>query len=136
MGFVSVPTLLLVQKSLTAFDLGVATSSQQFARTLGGTIGIGISGGLVAASMEKSFKLLLGSPLSGSIARSFSERSSINIEELFNPFAMSQLGPGVRQALRNAIGGGVDIVFAAALGASLVSLVLCLFLPSGRLKLN
>jgi EmrB/QacA subfamily drug resistance transporter len=131
MGFVSVPTLLLVQKSLTAVDLGVATSSQQFARTLGGTIGIGISGGLVAASMEKSFRLLLSSPLKDAIPPSFSEHSSINIEGLFHPSALSQLAPGVRQAVHNAIGGSVDIVFATALTAALVSLVLCLFLPSG-----
>ncbi len=48
MGFVSVATLLKVQNSLRESDLGVATSSQQFARTLGGTIGIGFSGAMVS----------------------------------------------------------------------------------------
>jgi EmrB/QacA subfamily drug resistance transporter len=37
MGFVSISTLLLVQNSLSNSDLGVATASHQFSRTLGGT---------------------------------------------------------------------------------------------------
>jgi Na+/melibiose symporter-like transporter len=132
MGFVSVPTLLLVQKSLTADDLGVATSSQQFSRTLGGTIGIGISGGLVAASVEKNLGFLLASPMKDAIAPSFLEHLSVNAEGLFNPAVVSQLAPQVQQALHTAIGGGVKVVFCAALTAAMVSLVLCLFLPSGR----
>ncbi len=132
MGFVSVPTLLLVQKSLSAEDLGVATSSQQFARTLGGTIGIGISGGLVATSMEKSLGLLFNSPLKGEIPLSFAEHSSANIEALFHPDIQSRLEPLAREALRSAIGGSVRIVFWIGLGAALASLFLCLLLPSSR----
>ena len=41
MGFVGLSTLLLVQASLTEEHLGVATSSNQLARTLGGTMGVG-----------------------------------------------------------------------------------------------
>ena len=51
MGFITLSTLLEVQGSLRPEDLGVATSSQQFSRTLGGTVGAGISGGVVTARL-------------------------------------------------------------------------------------
>ena len=41
MGFVSLATLLIVQNSVDQADLGVVTASHQFARTMGGTVGVG-----------------------------------------------------------------------------------------------
>jgi hypothetical protein len=53
MGFTSIATLLIVQNSVEKTDLGVATSSHQFTRTLGGTVGIGICGSLVTARFAR-----------------------------------------------------------------------------------
>jgi len=47
MGFVSLTTLLVVQDSVEPANLGVATSFHQFSRTMGGTIGVGLCGGIV-----------------------------------------------------------------------------------------
>lgn len=129
MGFVSIPTLLIVQKSLTQADLGVATSSQQFARTLGGTIGIGVSGGLVTTKMMAALEGLMHSSLKDSIPASIAPRLAANIETLFQPEVQETLSPIVRDSLRSAIGESVDIVFWFALATALVSLALCLFLP-------
>lgn len=65
MGFVSVPTLLPVRKSLTAVNLGVATSSQQFARTLGGSVDIVFAAALAAALVSLVLCLFLPSGLGG-----------------------------------------------------------------------
>jgi len=46
MGLVTLSTLLIVQDSLKPENLGVATSFHQFSRTLGGTIGVGVCGGV------------------------------------------------------------------------------------------
>ena len=54
MGFVSMATLLVVQDSLDVADLGIATASNQFSRTLGGTIGVGISGSFVTMTLSKA----------------------------------------------------------------------------------
>lgn len=131
MGFVSIPTLLIVQKSLTAADLGVATSSQQFARTLGGTIGIGISGGLVMNHMAGVLENLMGSSLKEAIPEALAARLATNLESLFQPGVQEALSPIARESLRSAIGGSVDIVFWGALLTSLVSLALCRLLPRG-----
>jgi len=57
MGFVSIATLIIVQKGVGEAHLGVATSTHQFTRTLGGTIGVGICGNIAtirfAENMDK-----------------------------------------------------------------------------------
>jgi hypothetical protein len=59
MGFVALSTLLVVQSWLSAKDLGVATASNQLARTLGGTVGVGVCGSLMAARLS-GLKAALG----------------------------------------------------------------------------
>ena len=54
MGLVGLSTLLVVQNCLDNSDLGVATSSHQFARTLGGTVGVGVCGGFVQGTLQAS----------------------------------------------------------------------------------
>ena len=132
MGWVSIPTLLLVQKSLAPSDLGVATASQNFARTLGGTIGIGISGGLVTTSMTGTLNSLMHSSLKEAIPASLSERLTANVESVFQPQIQAQLSSAVQESLRKAIGGSVEIVFWSALATSLISLLLCCFLRDAR----
>lgn len=129
MGFVSIPTLLIVQKSLAATDLGVATSSQQFARTLGGTIGIGVSGGLVTTKMMGALRGLADPSLHEPIPNSLAARLVSNVESLFQPEIQQTLPPLVRDSLQSAIGTSVEIVFWCALASALVSLALCCFLP-------
>ena len=63
MGFVSMATLLVVQDSLDKSDLGVATSSHQFFRTLGGTIGVGISGSFVTMTLSNVMESLMNTDL-------------------------------------------------------------------------
>jgi EmrB/QacA subfamily drug resistance transporter len=129
MGFVSIPTLLIVQKSLPQSELGVATASQQFARTLGGTIGIGISGGLVTARITETLDALMHSPLSEFIPATLSVRLAGNVESVFQLEIQNSLPPLVLEPLRGSIGSSVHIVFWCALGTSLLSLALCWLLP-------
>ncbi len=135
MGFVSIPTLLIVQKSLLASDLGVATSSQQFARTLGGTIGIGVSGGLVTTKMMAALQGLAGSSLNDSFTGSLAARLASNVESLFQPDIQKTLPPVVRESLQSAMGTSVEIVFWCALAAALISLALCCYLPGAEKEL-
>ena len=130
MGFVSIPTLLIVQKSLPQSELGVATASQQFARTLGGTIGIGISGGLVTTHITATLNSLMHSPLRESIPASLSARLAENVESIFQSDIRHALEPMILEPLRNSIWSGIRVVFWCALGTALLSVVLCWFLPA------
>ena len=132
-GIVSVATLLIVQNSLDATNLGVATSSQQFARTLGGTIGIGVSGSLATAYLARGLESLLSSPEHAQVASSIARNLSSNVEGLFHPQIQAGLSPMVQKLLQEAVEKGVRMVFWSALAASLISFLCCLWVP-GRSK--
>ncbi|MCK8601626.1 MDR family MFS transporter [Desulfoferrobacter suflitae] len=129
MGFVSLGTLLMVQNSLKVSDLGVATSSHQFSRTLGGTIGIGVAGSLVSTSLAEGMAVLgaggQGAALLQSLPRDFAE----NIQSLFQPHIQALMSEELQGAFRQAIAQGVEPVFLAALAASGVSLLFSCLLP-------
>jgi EmrB/QacA subfamily drug resistance transporter len=131
MGFVSITTLLVVQNSLGTSDLGVATSSQQFARTLGGTIGIGISGSLVTAHMAAILDSLLHSSVDGGIPAPLAAHLGQSLESLFQPEFQNILSAGVLKSLQEAVGSGVEMVFWSSLAAALLSLLFCCLLPAG-----
>jgi predicted MFS family arabinose efflux permease len=129
MGFTSIATLLVVQNSVDKKDLGVATSSHQFTRTLGGTIGIGICGSLVTARFTQVADTLNSTALEGRIPPSVMTQIQQNFENFFRPDVQQQLVPDVLTALHQAIGSCVIDVFWLSLVAAIVCLGFGLFLP-------
>jgi len=132
MGFVSISTLLIVQNSLSDSDLGVATASHQFGRTLGGTIGIGLSGSFVTAHLSKTMDLLMNSDLGKKVPLSLSSQIHQSVETLFRPDMQSLLTVNVQRPLQEAVAHGVTMVFWAALIASIVCLFFSYKLPSRK----
>jgi hypothetical protein len=129
MGFVSVSTLLIVQNSLPPSDLGVATSSQQFARTLGGTLGIGVSGSLATAMLIERLSAMNPLATLELAAGPSSDKFIKNVESLFQPEVLALLPLNVRESFQGAVLDGMIPVFAAVSAASVVSLLFCYFLP-------
>lgn len=128
MGFVSMATLLIVQDSLAVSDLGVATASQQFSRTLGGTIGVGIAGSFVTAAMSKTMNSLINARPGDGLA-SASGQISQNIENLFQPEIQALFSPDVQKTLQDAVARGVSMVFWVTLFASVACLFFSIILP-------
>jgi predicted MFS family arabinose efflux permease len=129
MGFVSISTLLMVQNSLEASDLGVATASHQFTRTLSGTIGMGISGSLVTARIAKGIDTLVNSEPKGMLPLSVANRFRENIDNLFQPDIQSILTPLSQKLLHGVIANSVMMVFWAAVVAAVLCLLFSYFLP-------
>lgn len=126
MGFVSIASLLIVQDSLKTENLGAATASQQFARTIGGTIGVGISGSLLNARFMGT---LSESGLGGSLPPGIGEQIRRNIEQIFRPDIQSLIPVDALKTLQETVGRGVSMVFWASTAASLLCLIFCLRLP-------
>ena len=106
MGFVSIASLLIVQDSLKTENLGTATASQQFARTIGGTIGVGISGSLLNA---RFIGTLSESGLGGSLPPGIGEKIRQNIEQIFRPDIQSLISADALRILQETVGQGVSI---------------------------
>jgi EmrB/QacA subfamily drug resistance transporter len=132
MGFVTLTTLIVVQNSIDISDLGVATTSHQFARTMGGTVGIGICGGFVISKIALATDAIFYSGQVETIPQPLLSAIKTNIENLLLPEIQTLLSDEVQTILREAIVTGVSMVFWIVLAASLLCLGFCLRLPAGK----
>jgi MFS family permease len=128
MGFVSMATLLVVQDSLDKSDLGVATASQQFSRTLGGTIGVGISGSFVTMTLSNVMESLLNANLNN-LPPSLTVQIKQGAENIFRPEVQALLAPDIQKTMQEAVAQGVSMVFWITFFASLLCLILSLLIP-------
>jgi MFS family permease len=126
MGFVTLATLVIVQNSVDVSDLGVATSSNQFARTLGGTVGVGICGSFMNAGLWRAIHVLDEQGLipagEGTVLKGNS------LDYFLQPEFQQQLSERARTAFQAAIADSVSIVFWIVLVAAVVCLVFCTLL--------
>jgi EmrB/QacA subfamily drug resistance transporter len=129
MGFVSMATLLVVQDSLDISDLGIATASHQFFRTLGGTIGVGISGSFVTMTLTNVIDSLMNTGLKN-LPPSLNVQIKHGIENIFRPEIQALLDPGIQKTLQEAVARGVSMVFWITFFASLLCLILSLLIPA------
>lgn len=132
MGFVSVATLLKVQNSLEESDLGIATSSQQFARTLGGTVGIGISGAMMSHYTDKAIETFTNTLSRSEVPPGLATQLSQNLQEFLRPEVLESLSSATLNTIRESIGKGVEAVFWTALLVSFVSIIFCSMLPERK----
>ena len=128
MGFVSMATLLVVQDSLDKSDLGVATASHQFFRTLGGTIGVGISGSFVTMALSNVMESLLTNGLNN-LPPSLNVQIKQSVENIFRPEVQALLTPDIHKTMQEAMARGISLVFWITFFASLLCLILSLLIP-------
>jgi len=128
MGFVSMATLLVVQDSLDKSDLGVATSSHQFARTLGGTIGVGISGSFVTMTLSNVMESLKNTGLNN-LPPSLKVQIEQSAENIFRPEVQALLAPDIQKTFQEAVARGVSMVFWITFFASLLCLIISVLIP-------
>lgn len=124
MGFITLSTLLIVQDSLGPEDLGVATSFHQFSRTLGGTVGVGICGGVVTAQLFKNLE-----STGGNLSQDLMNQLQESMAHLFQPEFQSLIPSQTAELLRDSVLSGVWSSFAIVTLVSVVGLGLCFFLP-------
>ena len=128
MGFVSMATLLVVQDSLNKTDLGVATASHQFSRTLGGTIGVGMSGSFVTIALLNVMESLKNTGLND-LPPSLNLQIKQSAENIFRPEIQALLAPDIQKTLQEAVARGVSTVFWVTFFASLLCLILSVLIP-------
>jgi EmrB/QacA subfamily drug resistance transporter len=136
MGFVSLSTLLTVQNSLSDMDLGVATSSHQFARSLGGTVGVGVCGSVLVYEVDRAIAALMNSPLRDEIPPALAAQLGSDIQTVLRPELAGSLSAPITVALRGAIGSGIHAVFWTALVVCVMSVILCVMLPKAGRREN
>ena len=114
----SVPSYLIaVQTSVNRRQLGTATSTLQFSRSIGGTLGVSV----------------MGAALSARLASNLAE-ASLNpelVQQLLNPLPGSAVV--IAEGARAAMADGIHLVFVIAFAAAALAMVTVFFTPRKEL---
>jgi EmrB/QacA subfamily drug resistance transporter len=115
LGFASTALVIAVQSSVPWQRRGVATASTLFFRTIGGTIAVGVLGGILAAALSR-----------GGI-------DPIVAEQLLGPERAS-LAPALVASASGALEGGMRVIFFAVAGLAGLAFVVSLAFPKVLVK--
>jgi EmrB/QacA subfamily drug resistance transporter len=113
LGFMSTPYLLAVQNAVPWRQRGIATSSIQFFRTIGGAIAVAALG----AALNAHLAVQLGSDVDTNIA--------------LDPGARIRIPPAELRSLVTALDGGLTFVYLVMAGMALLALFVALAFPKG-----
>lgn len=132
MGFVGLSTLLLVQSALEDGHLGVATSSNQLARTLGGTMGVGICGSFIATRFGDLEQAVRTSATADRLPEQLSETGSAHVEGLLSPEVQAMMPPELLQTVQEVVVAGVREVFWTVTAVAVLCFAICLLMPATK----
>jgi len=119
MGLTIPVFLISIQTFAAKRDLGVATSTIQFSRSIGGTLGVSVLG------------VVLSSRLSTLLLQAGRDPSGISLNSLINPIPGS--AASIDLPLRQALGTSMANMFLVSFIAAVLSLIVVFFTPKGKL---
>lgn len=120
MGF-SVPVfLIIVQNTVPQRDLGTATSTLQFTRSIGGTLGVSVMGAALSLFLAANLRQAGIAP------------ESVSVNALIDPMASG--GAALEGELRLALGGALRGVFDIGLIGAALALGATMLAPGGRFE--
>ncbi|MBI3244546.1 MAG: MFS transporter [Chloroflexi bacterium] len=121
MGF-SIPSFLIaVQSTVEKRSMGVATSTLQFSRSIGGTLGVSMMGAA------------LGGWLISNLKAAGLESAAVSVDSLLDPIARSASSALLNEALKNALAGAIQGVFVIAFIAAALGLAITALTPKGNI---
>jgi EmrB/QacA subfamily drug resistance transporter len=120
LGMVMQVLVLVVQNAADRRDLGVATSSATFLRSIGSSFGVAIFGAIFSNQLAANLRLRLpASALGGKLNPSSLQGS---------PAALLKLPPAIHSALVTAVSDSLHVVFLTAVPILVVAFFITLFL--------
>ena len=126
MGIIFIPLLLAVQNSVPRSYLGIATSTNQFFRSLGATFGVSIMG------MVMSFSIFHNANISSENIRS-SDLKLLNSPDLIvDPMSRKLLNPEVISILTNHLAYSLKFVFITGFVIAIAAFISSFFIPKEK----
>lgn len=118
----SIPAFLIaVQSTVRRSELGTATSTVQFSRSIGGTLGVSVLGVVLSRQLAERLTAVGIDP------------AAVPVEQLLDPVAGSGSGAVTDGAVRIALAGAISSLFVIAFIAAVIGLVATAFAPRGRI---
>jgi hypothetical protein len=120
LGMVMQVLVLAVQNSAQRRDLGVATSSATFLRSIGSSFGVAIFGAIFSSQLATNLRLRLPA---------FALSGTLNPTSLQgNPAALAKLPTAIHAGLVTAVSESLHVVFLTAVPILVIAFVITLFL--------
>lgn len=135
LGMFMQPLVLAVQNSVDPSDLGTATSTTTFFRSLGGSFGVAMMGAIVAAQVSTWMTRLLPAALAQlppAQAQQFASGGGGALVQ--DPSTIRTLPAPIRMVTQQAYVHGLDRIFGVAAAVVSVSIVIALLLPNRELR--
>jgi EmrB/QacA subfamily drug resistance transporter len=130
-GLVVLALLITMQNSVGRDKLGIATSLNQFSRSIGGAIGVAVMGAVMTISLNSQItEIQRTSGLPGEVIASIAHNPSALIE----PAARAQLPEGIIAPMSNALARALHNSFMVAGVFAALALVSGFWLPSTPVK--
>jgi EmrB/QacA subfamily drug resistance transporter len=118
----SIPAFLIAVQSVVRREaLGSATSTVQFSRSIGGTLGVSVMGAVLSARLA-----------SGLLAAGL-DPAAVSLNKLLDPLAEAAASATLDTTLRSVLAGAIQGVFWLAFGAALLGLAATALAPAGRI---
>ncbi|HEX7316504.1 MAG TPA: MDR family MFS transporter [Pyrinomonadaceae bacterium] len=128
LGLTMLTLLIAVQQSVGRAQLGIATSLNQFSRSIGGAVGVAIMGAVLSAGLASHLQRVARSG-AGPLTPERAAELASNPNALIDPQASAALPPEVLDELREALAASIHNVFWTGTALAGLALLVAFWLP-------
>ncbi|MET0646234.1 MAG: MDR family MFS transporter [Pyrinomonadaceae bacterium] len=128
LGLTMLTLLIAVQQSVGRAQLGIATSLNQFSRSIGGAVGVAIMGAVLSAGLASHLQSYARTGAGGMTPERAAELAS-NPNALIDPGARASLPPAVLDELQESMAAAIHNVFWTGTALAGLALVAAFWLP-------
>jgi EmrB/QacA subfamily drug resistance transporter len=128
LGLTMLTLLIAVQQSVGRAQLGIATSLNQFSRSIGGAAGVAIMGAVLSAGLASHLQSYARAGAGGLTPERAAELAS-NPNALIDPRASAALTPEVLDGLRESLAAAIHSVFWTGTALAALALLVAFWLP-------
>ena len=130
LGLTMLTLLIAVQQSVGREQLGIATSLNQFSRSIGGAVGVAIMGAVLSAGLASHLQEFAHTS-GGTLTPERAAELASNPNALIEPEARAALPPAVLDELQEAMAASIHKVFWTGTALAALALLVAFWLPRG-----
>ena len=128
LGLTMLTLLIAVQQSVSRAQLGIATSLNQFSRSIGGAVGVAIMGAVLSAGLASHLQRVARTG-AGPLTPERAAELASNPNALIDPQASAALPPEVLDELRESLAAAIHNVFWTGTALAGLALLVAFWLP-------
>jgi EmrB/QacA subfamily drug resistance transporter len=128
LGMTMLTLLIAVQQSVPRTQLGIATSLNQFSRSIGGAVGVAVMGVVLSAGLSTHLSEI-ASKSGGALSPESASALAANPNALIEPSARAALPANVLAALQDSLAAAIHNVFWVGTALAGLALLVSFWLP-------